>query len=179
MRDGRIEVDGLTKHFGAVHAVRDVSFAVEPGTVTGLLGPNGAGKTTTLRMLLGLVRPTAGTATIGGHTFDRPTLTTRGDRRPARARTIARAAGPGLVAGPAETVGRCHGGWPGGGSDAPGANRTRSRIPLRGAHASPVPAVHAEGRDPSGGDDDDTPRLHHRRRAALSNRARTLRPPAR
>jgi ABC-2 type transport system ATP-binding protein len=71
MHDGRIEVDGLTKHFGAVRAVQNLSFAVEPGSVTGFLGPNGAGKTTTLRMLLGLVRPTAGTATIGGSPFDR------------------------------------------------------------------------------------------------------------
>jgi ABC-2 type transport system ATP-binding protein len=70
VRDGRIEVTGLTKHFGSVHAVEDLSFAVEPGSVTGFLGPNGAGKTTTLRMLLGLVRPTAGRATIGGRSFD-------------------------------------------------------------------------------------------------------------
>ena len=47
-------------------AVDDLSFTVEPGRVTGFLGPNGSGKTTTLRMLLGLVRPSAGTATIGG-----------------------------------------------------------------------------------------------------------------
>jgi ABC-2 type transport system ATP-binding protein len=66
---GRIEVSGLTKHFGAVRAVHNLSFAVEPGSVTGFLGPNGAGKTTTLRMLLGLIRPTAGTATIDGRTF--------------------------------------------------------------------------------------------------------------
>jgi len=59
-----IEVRGLTKRFGGVAAVEDLSFAVEPGTVTGLLGPNGAGKTTTLRMLLGLVEPTVGVATI-------------------------------------------------------------------------------------------------------------------
>ncbi|MCW4386627.1 ATP-binding cassette domain-containing protein [Salinibacterium sp. SYSU T00001] len=66
-RDGRtIEVRGLTKRFGAVAAVSDLSFTVAPGTVTGFLGPNGAGKTTTLRMLLGLVEPSAGTATIGG-----------------------------------------------------------------------------------------------------------------
>ena len=71
MRDGRIEVTGLTKTFGAVTAVKDLSFAVEPGSVTGFLGPNGAGKTTTLRMLLGLVRPTAGAATIGGLPFAR------------------------------------------------------------------------------------------------------------
>jgi ABC-2 type transport system ATP-binding protein len=56
---------GLTKSFGRATAVRDLSVTVTPG-VTGFLGPNGAGKTTTLRMVLGLVRPTAGTATIGG-----------------------------------------------------------------------------------------------------------------
>src|SRR5690554_7221759 len=61
-----IEIRGLSKRFGPVEAVSDLSFTVEPGRVTGFLGPNGAGKTTTLRMLLGLVRPTAGTATIGG-----------------------------------------------------------------------------------------------------------------
>ena len=63
-----IAINGLTKQFGGVTAVRDLSFAVPPG-VTGFLGPNGAGKTTTLRMLLGLVRPTTGTATIGGHRY--------------------------------------------------------------------------------------------------------------
>ncbi|EHR62895.1 ABC transporter ATP-binding protein [Saccharomonospora cyanea] len=63
---GRIAVQNLTKQFGAVTAVRNLSFTVEPGSVTGFLGPNGAGKTTTLRMLLGLVKPTAGTATING-----------------------------------------------------------------------------------------------------------------
>jgi len=66
---GRIVVSGLTKQFGTVRAVDDLSFTVEPGTVTGFLGPNGAGKTTTLRMLLGLVAPTHGTATIGGHRY--------------------------------------------------------------------------------------------------------------
>ncbi|MDQ1656286.1 MAG: type transport system ATP-binding protein [Cryptosporangiaceae bacterium] len=64
--EGRIVVSGLTKQFKRVRAVDDLSFTVEPGTITGFLGPNGAGKTTTLRMLLGLVGPTAGTATIGG-----------------------------------------------------------------------------------------------------------------
>jgi ABC-2 type transport system ATP-binding protein len=63
---GRIVVSGLSKNFGQVRAVDNLSFTVEPGSVTGFLGPNGAGKTTTLRMLLGLVTPDAGTATIGG-----------------------------------------------------------------------------------------------------------------
>lgn len=64
-----ITVAGLTKTFGAVRAVHDLSFAVEPGIITGFLGPNGAGKTTTLRMLLGLVRPDAGTALIGARSY--------------------------------------------------------------------------------------------------------------
>jgi len=65
--DGRIVVDQLTKVFGGnVRAVDQLSFTVEPGSVTGFLGPNGAGKTTTLRMVLGLVHPTGGRATIGG-----------------------------------------------------------------------------------------------------------------
>ena len=64
---GRIVVDELTKVFGGkIRAVDRLSFSVEPGSVTGFLGPNGAGKTTTLRMMLGLVRPTGGNATIGG-----------------------------------------------------------------------------------------------------------------
>ncbi|WP_232797196.1 ABC transporter ATP-binding protein [Blastococcus atacamensis] len=62
----RVEVTGLTKVFGAVRAVSDLAFTVEPASVTGFLGPNGAGKTTTLRMMLGLVRPDAGTATFDG-----------------------------------------------------------------------------------------------------------------
>ncbi len=65
----RIVVEHLTKTFGDVRAVDDLTFSVEPGTVTGFLGPNGAGKTTTLRMLLGLVTPTSGTATIGGRRY--------------------------------------------------------------------------------------------------------------
>ncbi|WLQ40868.1 ATP-binding cassette domain-containing protein [Streptomyces laculatispora] len=64
-----IEVNGLTKRYGAATAVKDLTFAVRPGEVTGFLGPNGAGKTTTLRMLLGLVEPTAGTATLQGLPF--------------------------------------------------------------------------------------------------------------
>jgi ABC-2 type transport system ATP-binding protein len=66
MSGGGIVVSGLTKTYGNVRAVDDLSFTVEPGRVTGFLGTNGAGKTTTLRMVLNLVRPTAGTATIGG-----------------------------------------------------------------------------------------------------------------
>jgi ABC-2 type transport system ATP-binding protein len=61
-----IEIHGLTKRFGKFTAVDDLSFSVRTGRVTGFLGPNGAGKTTTLRMLLGLVASSEGTATIGG-----------------------------------------------------------------------------------------------------------------
>ncbi|GAA1701167.1 ABC transporter ATP-binding protein [Microbacterium sediminicola] len=61
-----LEFSGLTKRFGAVTAVSDVTCRIEPGLVTGFLGANGAGKTTTMRALLGLVRPSSGTATIGG-----------------------------------------------------------------------------------------------------------------
>jgi ABC-2 type transport system ATP-binding protein len=64
-----VDVRGLTKSFGAVQAVDDLTFTVEPGRVTGFLGPNGAGKTTTLRMLLGLVDADAGEATIGGQRY--------------------------------------------------------------------------------------------------------------
>jgi ABC-2 type transport system ATP-binding protein len=64
-----IQAHGLTKIFGSVRAVDDLSFSVRRGSVTGFLGPNGAGKTTTLRMLLGLVTPDAGTATIDGRAY--------------------------------------------------------------------------------------------------------------
>jgi ABC-2 type transport system ATP-binding protein len=64
-----IEVRSLSKRFGAVHAVDDLSFEVAQGRVTGFLGPNGSGKTTTLRMLLGLVSVTEGSATIGGKRY--------------------------------------------------------------------------------------------------------------
>ncbi|HWD46140.1 MAG TPA: ABC transporter ATP-binding protein [Actinomycetota bacterium] len=64
-----ITVQGLTKRFGDVLAVDRLDFAIDEGTVAGFLGPNGAGKTTTLRMLLGLVAPDAGTATIGGRPY--------------------------------------------------------------------------------------------------------------
>ncbi len=62
----RLIADGLTKQFGPVTAVSDLSFTAEPGRVTAFLGPNGSGKTTTLRMLVGLADPTSGTATIDG-----------------------------------------------------------------------------------------------------------------
>jgi ABC-2 type transport system ATP-binding protein len=76
--EGRIVVSGLAKHYEKIRAVDGLSFTVEPGRVTGFLGPNGAGKTTAMRMILGLVTPTAGTATIGGAGYiclDRPVQT--------------------------------------------------------------------------------------------------------
>jgi ABC-2 type transport system ATP-binding protein len=65
-----IEVTDLWKSFGAVQAVRGLSFQVEPGRVTGFLGPNGAGKSTTLRMVLGLARPLRGDAKIDGRHYE-------------------------------------------------------------------------------------------------------------
>jgi ABC-2 type transport system ATP-binding protein len=65
------EVDRLTKAYGPVIAVNDVSFSLEAGEIVGLLGPNGAGKTTTMLMLLGLVTPTSGSVRIFGRSFDR------------------------------------------------------------------------------------------------------------
>jgi ABC-2 type transport system ATP-binding protein len=64
-----IEVRGLTKRYGSVTAVDDLTFEVPRGTITGFLGPNGAGKTTTLRILLGLVLPTSGQATVAGRRY--------------------------------------------------------------------------------------------------------------
>ena len=73
-----VEIRGLSKRFRTVLAVDDLSFDIEAGRVTGFLGPNGAGKSTTLRALLGLVHPTAGTATFDGRRYDeldRPSAT--------------------------------------------------------------------------------------------------------
>ncbi|MDQ1399715.1 MAG: type transport system ATP-binding protein [Acidimicrobiaceae bacterium] len=64
-----IEVRDLTKRYGSTRAVDHLSFAVQPGKVTGFLGPNGAGKSTTMRLILGLDRPNSGTATIGGRPY--------------------------------------------------------------------------------------------------------------
>src|SRR5579863_4886379 len=64
-----VVAESLSKRFGPVLAVDDLSFALEPGTITGFLGPNGAGKTTTLRMLLGLAAPTSGRALVFGQPY--------------------------------------------------------------------------------------------------------------
>src|SRR4051812_21360571 len=77
-----IEIQGLSKRFGDITAVDDLSFSTREGAVTGFLGPNGAGKTTTPRLLLGPVRPTQGTAPGDG----RPHPQTPQPTRPARAR---------------------------------------------------------------------------------------------
>ncbi|BCL32254.1 ATP-binding cassette domain-containing protein [Streptomyces aurantiacus] len=64
-----IDVQALTKEYGTTRAVDRLTFRVEPGRVTGFLGPNGAGKSTTMRLVLGLDRPTSGTATLGGRAY--------------------------------------------------------------------------------------------------------------
>lgn len=64
-----VSVQNLTKRYGDVVAVEDLTFALEPGTITGFLGPNGAGKSTTLRLLLGLARPTSGAALVFGSRY--------------------------------------------------------------------------------------------------------------
>src|SRR5689334_22949975 len=64
-----VRAEGLSKRFGDVIAVDNISFELERGTVTGFLGPNGAGKTTTLRMLLDLVEPTSGSALVFGRRY--------------------------------------------------------------------------------------------------------------
>ena len=97
-----IQVAGLRKKFGHVVAVQDVSFTVAYGRITGFLGPNGAGKTTTLRMLLGLIRPDAGTAAIAGR---HPTRTW-----PARPGPSARCSMPPPT--PAAPAGTTCGYWP-------------------------------------------------------------------
>jgi ABC-2 type transport system ATP-binding protein len=72
-----VTVESLSKRFGRLTAVDELSFAMEPGTITGFLGPNGAGKTTTLRVLLGLAAPSAGRALVFGRPYaelERPAL---------------------------------------------------------------------------------------------------------
>ena len=64
-----IEVQNLSKHYGDIKAVNDLTFAVRSGRVTGFLGRNGSGKTTTMRMMLGLAAPTSGRATFSGRTY--------------------------------------------------------------------------------------------------------------
>ena len=79
-----VRAESLTKRFGKLTAVDDLSFALEPGTITGFLGPNGAGKTTTLRMLLGLAQPTHGEALIFEKPYAQIEQSGAADRRGAR-----------------------------------------------------------------------------------------------
>ena len=72
-----IEAIGLQKSYGDTLAVRGVNLQVDPGEIFGFLGPNGAGKTTTIKMLIGLLRPTAGTARIGGHDIQQDPIATK------------------------------------------------------------------------------------------------------
>lgn len=62
-----IDVISLNKHFGPIHAVKDISFSIEHGEVLGFLGPNGAGKSTTMKMITGFLEPTGGTVVVNGH----------------------------------------------------------------------------------------------------------------
>jgi ABC-2 type transport system ATP-binding protein len=64
-----IAVEALTKRYGTVTAVSDLTFELAPGRITGFLGPNGAGKSTTIRLLLGLAKPTSGRAIINGRRY--------------------------------------------------------------------------------------------------------------
>jgi len=69
-----IQIANLTKRYGALTAVDDVSFSVRPGEVLGFLGPNGAGKTTTMRIIAGFIAPTSGRASVSGHDVEREPL---------------------------------------------------------------------------------------------------------
>src|SRR5258706_150741 len=114
-----IEVQGLTKRFGRVVAVDDLSFTVRPGEVTGFIGPNGAGKSTTIRLTMGLDFPQAGTATVAGRRYRdlAEPLTTIGTLLDARAVHPGRAASRPVVGGgrliadtsPAELLARASG----------------------------------------------------------------------
>src|SRR5437667_12300943 len=72
-----IEVQRLTKHYGPITAIRDVSFSVAPGEIVGFLGPNGAGKSTTMRILACFMPASSGTAQVAGHDVFRESLEVR------------------------------------------------------------------------------------------------------
>ncbi len=91
-----ITTTALTKSYKKIPVVRDVSLRCEPGTITGFLGANGAGKSTTLKMIVGLVRPDRGTATIDGRPFvELPNPTARGRDAARRVGDASRAQWPG------------------------------------------------------------------------------------
>ncbi len=120
-----VKAESLTKRFGEVSAVTDLSFALEAGTITGFLGPNGAGKTTTLRMILGLAAPMSGRALVFDHPYaELPRAARRvgavleaTDFHPGRSgrdhlRMLGQAADGGLTSRRAKTIpqgGRCSG----------------------------------------------------------------------
>ena len=85
-----IDVQHLTKRYGDVVAVDDISFTVRPGRVTGFLGPNGAGKSTTMRMVLGLDAPTSGSVLVDHRQYRRIDSAAAHDRRAARRRRCRR-----------------------------------------------------------------------------------------
>jgi ABC-type branched-subunit amino acid transport system ATPase component len=95
-----VRAESLTKRFGDIVAVDDLSFALDQGTITGFLGPNGAGKTTTLLMLLGLAAPTSGRALIFGQPYASWHGRRAGWARRSKQRTYIRAV-------PAETISGC------------------------------------------------------------------------
>ena len=72
-----IEITHLTKRYGALTAVDDVSFNVAPGEVLGFLGPNGAGKSTTMKVITGFLAPTSGTVRVMGHDIETDSLAAR------------------------------------------------------------------------------------------------------
>jgi ABC-2 type transport system ATP-binding protein len=97
--DGMIATEGLTKVYGSTRALADLSMEVRKGEVYGLLGPNGSGKTTTIRLLLGLLRPTSGRATVAGFDAWRQSLEVRGvvSYLPGELRLIGSMTGLGLL----------------------------------------------------------------------------------
>jgi ABC-2 type transport system ATP-binding protein len=108
-----IEARGLVKHYRSTLAVDNLSFDVRPGTVTGFLGPNGAGKSTTMRMIMGLDRPDAGQARIGGKSYGdlRWPRATRSAGRGSRRCSPSPASRRPRTAGPGSSRSACPSGW--------------------------------------------------------------------
>ena len=163
----RLEVSGLSKSFGPVQAVSDLSFTVEPGSVTGFLGPNGAGKTTTLRMVLGLVHARRRDGDLRRHALRGTARPAAHRRRGARDRVPpgplrpqppagATAAPPGCRPSAGRRGARCRSGWPTAATGAPAATRSAcasgsaSPTALLGDPAVLVLDEPANGLDPEG-----------------------------